>query len=137
MLVRKATEHDMYMALAKVNERYAGNVTFKTFEPKGRGFSFTLTVVKSRIDGKPAPGVRNSWNSGRIVRAACWHVHGHFFDALFEQAPEARVWSSFFRRFNQSSDAGWISAAGGNWEDGEIGSMMQPCRFSEACFCNE
>ena len=143
MIARNVTESDMYMALAMVNQDYDGNIAFKSFEPKGKGFSFTLTVKEtSRGKGKnkyAAPGVRKSASSfqQRRIAAACWHVHGHFFEALFKIAPDARVFSTFFKRFQSDSFTGWITKDGGNWLDGNIGSTYSPIMFSEACFCED
>jgi hypothetical protein len=137
MIARNVTQDAMETALAVINrDRFEGNIVFKRFDKQGKGFLFTLTVKvthygtgKKRI---PAPGVRRSWGGDRLIPAACWHVHGYFFEELFKIAPGARVYSSFYKR---DSGDGWIDARKGNWIDGNIGSMMQPCRMSEACFC--
>jgi hypothetical protein len=144
MIARNVTESQMYLALAEINQKYDGNIVFKSFEKKGKGFSFTLTVKETtRGKGKAriaAPGVRKSsscFQHERRIAAACWHVHGHFFEELFKIAPDARVFSTFFKRFQTESFTGWITKDGGNWLDGNIGSTYSPMMFSEACFCND
>lgn len=129
MIVKNANMDHFHAALAVVNERYAGNIKFKTLEPKGRRISFTLTVVSSTIGtGKAkvtAPGVSIGPN-GRRIAAACYHVHGDFFDALFRVCPDAVVMSL----------GKVITKDGGNWQDWNKGSMMYPKLASECCECH-
>lgn len=128
MIVKNATETSLQWALAAVNFRYGNNIKFKTMETKGRRISFTLTVVSSTIGtGKAkvtAPGVSVSPNGKRIA-AACWHVHGDFFDALFRVCPGAEV----------SSLGKVITKDGGNWQDWNKGSIMYPKMASSCCLC--
>ena len=129
MIVKNANMDHFHAALAVVNERYAGNIKFKTLEPKGRRISFTLTVVSSTIGtGKAkvtAPGASIGPN-GRRIAAACWHCHGDFFDALFRVCPDAVVMSL----------GKVITKDGGNWQDWNKGSMMYPKLASECCECH-
>ena len=130
MIAKNCTKGDLQAALVAVNSdhRYTGNIRFKTMETKGRRISFTLTVVSSTIGtGKAkvtAPGVSVSPNGKRIA-AACWHVHGDFFDALFRVCPGAEV----------SSLGKVITKDGGNWQDWNKGSMMNPKMASSCCLC--
>lgn len=119
MKAYKVTQAQMESVLTEVNRKYDGNVKWKRFEPNGSGVHFTLTVNNSK-----AKGSRKSYE-GRRIAAACWHVHGDFFDALFEIAPESYV-RSMGRR---------IDVNGGNWEDRNIGSQMYPMMHSESCDC--
>lgn len=123
MITRNCTKEQLRQALESVNERYQGNIKFKTLEPKGKNFSFTLTVKDSKAMGGKIG------HNGRRIAAACWHVHGHFFEELFKFAPDAKVLSRM---------AGtWITKMSGNWQDRNIGSMMYPLMFSQACDCNK
>lgn len=138
MIARNCTRADLESALSLVNRYYSNNIRFKHLDPKGRGFSFTLTVNatstgrgRSRVT---APGARLSayhCSTGRQrrVSAACWHVHGHFFEALFRYAPSAVVRSSW------TGGPCTITASEGNWQDANVGSRFSPMRFSEACEC--
>lgn len=138
MIAKNCTKEDLQAALVAVNSdhRYAGNIRFKTMETKGRRISFTLTVVSSTIGtGKAkvtAPGVSVSPNGKRIA-AACWHVHGDFFDALFNLCPGAEVYSS--GSLANPKTGKWINKDGGNWQDWGKGSMMEPRKASECCLC--
>ena len=113
----------LHSALQAVNEVYQGNIKFRSVESlnqKETTFRFTLTVENSS-----RPGARRSRN-GRRIAAACWHVHGDFFDALFEYSPAAII---------RVSGEAPITATAGNWVDRNIGSEYQPFWFSEACDC--
>jgi hypothetical protein len=122
MIFKNCTKNQMIQALAKVNERYANNIRFKQGpDAVGRRLRATLTVVSSRT-----PGGRRS-HTGRRIAAACWHVHGWFFEALFCIEPKTVI-ESYGNR---------IDAYGGNWQDRNIGSIMYPMNYSEACDCRE
>ena len=140
MIARNCSKEDLQLALASVNTRFADNVTFKRLDPNGRGWTFTLTIKATRGKGSvPLTGVRKStsiFHSDRLVSAACWHVHGYFFDALFTIAPDARIFSSFYRRSTSQSFHEWIMRDT-PWKDGQIGSNAYPIMFSEACTCND
>jgi hypothetical protein len=137
MIVKNANMDHFHAALAVVNARYAGNIKFKTLEPKGRRISFTLTVISSTIGtGKAkatAAGVSMGPN-GRRIAAACWHVHGDFFDALFRVCPDAAVYSS--GSLANPRTGKWITKDGGNWQDWNKGLMMYPKLASECCECH-
>lgn len=150
MIARNCTEADLREALRRINEtedynnlygpsgNFEGNIRFKRLEKNGRGFTFTLSVHESvrrgTHKGESAPGSRINAVSGRHIAAACWHAHGRFFSALFDVNPGARVFSSFYRRANGTYE-GWITKDGGNWVDGQIGSLMYPVMMSESCEC--
>jgi len=120
MKYKNCTSGDLESALHKVNEKYDGNIRFKTLEAN----SFTLTVKSSR-----GPGARRGV-AGRRIAAACWHVHGDFFDALFEVAPEAVVISGYLPKGRHR-----ITIDGGNWQDWQAGSLYHPAYASELCEC--
>lgn len=135
MIAKNCTMEDLQKALALVNQRYAGNIKFKTLEQKGRRVSFTLTVVDSK-----EPGHRRGigWRDEKPKRlaAACWHVHGHFFECLFSVNPEAGVYSSGSLARPQAGK--WITILGGNWQDRIIrpGCGGQTAvMWSQACDC--
>jgi hypothetical protein len=99
---------------------FAGNVIFKRLDKNGRGFTFTLTVKDSH-----GPGGRINALNGRHICAACWHAHGRFFSALFDQAPNARVFSSWTKWITRDTP----------WQDERIGSNAYPVMLSESCEC--
>lgn len=119
MKARYTNRNAMEAALAIVNGKYAGNITWKRFDD-GKTINFTLTVKRSKD-----PGGRRS-REGRRIAAACWHVHGDFLDALFQVCPDAVIVSMGKK----------ITKEAGNWEDRNIGSAYSPFMYSEACDCN-
>jgi len=130
MEARNVTASDLQAALDRINaERYEGNVTFNRYpEQHGKALAFTLRVSSSK-----GPGHRRgfTYGKGRRLTSACWHVHGHFFDALLAINPDAVIRATGGRTTIK------IDRLGGNWMDRDIGSMMSPLMFSEACDCAE
>lgn len=121
MIVKNVTVEQLEKALAEINEKtFEGNIVWKQAPvPVGRRFKFTLTVKQSAERG----GRRGF--SGKRVAAACWHVHGHFFDAVFALAPDAEI----------RPTGKLITLEDGNWEDQNIGSAYRPMMYSDACDC--
>jgi len=120
MKATNCTESDLRKALETVNAgRYDGNIVLSEVRVNGRGLRFRL-----RARDYDRPGYRRSQSWSRM-KNACWHAHGDFFDALFAVAPDAVI----------SAGDKTITREGGNWQDWNIGSMMQPMYYSEACDC--
>ena len=119
MIAKNCTMNDLHDALHYVNKMYGQNISFHTLETKGKGIHFRLTV-----DSSSGPGAKVGHN-GRKIRAACWHVHGNFFEALFcpSVAPNAEV---------KSGPSGLITRHAGNWHDWPLGMGLQA---SDACNC--
>ncbi len=101
-------------ALDRVNKEHGYNLEFKRFEIKGKYVHFT---IKSRSG---IAGARTS-ATGRNLAAASWHAHGYLFEEILKIEPEAVIYSLDRK----------IDIDGGNWEDMNVGSMMQPCMMSE------
>jgi hypothetical protein len=119
MQAKNITVTEMEQALAALNKKYAGNVTWNRFDTKGRHIEFTLRVKSSKGLGAKLG------SNGRRSCAACWHTHGNFFEEALKIQSNAVFTSSWAK----------IDRYGGNWQDKDIGSMMQPQMFSEACQC--
>ena len=126
MIIRDATREDIDAALAEVNKLFNGNIRYRNIDLEGKtrsgGDRHRLTLT---VNSSAGPGGRRS-HSGRRIAAACWHVHGHFFDSLPEGC-EITVASQDGKRKIQPGDP---------WEDRNIGSNWFPLYFSEACECN-
>ncbi len=119
-MIIKAKEDGILQALREINDRYDNNIDLLKLEPISKNrFRVRLTVKNSR--GK---GARIGY-TGRRVKAACWHVHGDFFDALLSLNPDAIIKAGNLKVTSQS----------GNWRDWNIGSLIGPLYFSEACDC--
>jgi hypothetical protein len=119
MIAKNVTIEQLKQALKITNQQFDNNIVFKRLEQTGKRVNFTLTVKSSK--GK---GGRRSYTDRRIA-AACWHVHGEFFDTLIAIEPMAEISSNFAT----------INSQGGNWQDKNIGSIMEPMMYSEACDC--
>ena len=123
MIAKNTTPEQLREALAVINKRFADNISFKRApEQTGKRWTFTLRAIDSR-----KAGGRIGHTGRRIGNAACWHAHGYFFEALFKIAPDAVVYAGSLT----------ISADAGNWQDRNIGSMVQPMMYSEACACEK
>lgn len=126
--VKNATREQMELALLETNKAFDDNLAWKDIKPTGRQLQFTLTVKDSKGTGARL-GRPDYFNDGngkqRRIKAACWHAHGEFFEALFKIAPDSEVTA----RGNK------INAQEGNWNDWNIGSVIYPFYHSEACMC--
>lgn len=114
-------------ALAVVNVRYAGNVRLIHGTETSRWRRFTLRVNSSR-----GPGAKISMSSfgNRRSVAACWFVHGDFFDALWN-LPGGRVGAYYI----EAAKVGRMRGPADNWQDFIIGSQFRPVMFSRSCEC--
>ena len=127
MLAKNCTMGEVEDALMLINRKYDGNVRFKAIGMKGRQVQFTLTVIDSKGKGSRHSTFPNSKGNYNRIAAACWHVHGDFFDALLKINGDAEI----------KTVVGVINKQGGNWQDKNIGSQVHPMRYSDACDCYE
>lgn len=121
MIIRKVELEELWSALLSINlHYYEGNARFFDGTPEivgNKAYRVRLAVVDN--NGKGAiRTVSKGWRSPY----ACWHLHGHFFQAL---PAHAKVYSHG-RRF----------MAHDKWEDWNAGSMMHPVMQSQRCLCN-
>lgn len=125
MKIMQVTENDLNKALKKINKRYKNNIVFNRLEQKhSKTYLVTLKVKDSK---KPGHRLGFKYGDGKQRRLinACWHVHGYFFEALLEINPDARIKTGTHE----------INKHGGNWQDRNIGSMVHPLMYSDACEC--
>jgi hypothetical protein len=136
MIIRGIDKGQLDAAMQRVNMHFAGNVKWKRLDligesrghASGHSWRCTLSVVDSRGKGHK---ISRSCGRERHIAAACWHVHGHFFDAVLDVAPGAVITvSRCVKGKIQNSDK-----RAGNWQDFNIGSQCQPAFASEACWC--
>ncbi len=128
MKATNVTQISMYRALGKINKRYNGNISFARMtvllirSHNKETINFTL-----KVDDNHGQGARVYRRFGKIKRThrACWHVHGYFFEALFEVCPEAVVISAGKK----------ITKDGGNWQPVGNGMGWAGCE-ENACDCN-
>lgn len=120
MYAKNTSIEDLEKALKIVNEQFDNNVAWEQ-EPnwKGKRLIFTLRTKNSRGKGAYIT-IMN-----RHIPKACWHVHGEFFDTLFEINSKAII-QALGRNIDRN---------GGNWVDSNIGPPMNPKFRSECCDC--
>ena len=128
MIIRNTTEHELRAALSLVNEQYGGNITFRRLTPRHKSsFTVTLTVHSSK-----GPGASLNPYTGRRISAACWHVHGHFFNILLQLNKSAVIITSS----NPKKIYMIQGHVQNNWHDWNAGSVLFPYNASEKCECN-
>lgn len=137
----------LHQALQNVNKQFDDNIVFLECEPTSRTKKRWKVRLKTLSYDKP--GYRRT-HLGRRHPSACWHVHGYFFEELLILEPKARIYSASKKiyalpehRVTELPDRltvwhehlkdGYIQV--GNWVDRNIGSVIQPLYFSEACDC--
>ena len=120
MIAKNVPAIGVIHAMQATQLRYSHNLAWKRRPEKdGNRVKFTITVEDtSGPGGRIAP-------DGRRIKAACWHAHGHLFDAILAAYPDAEITTQF----------GKITREGGNWGDRNIGSMVAPFMYSEGCRC--
>jgi len=117
--IGKATYQEISQAIEATSARFNHNIESNRFEQDGKTFFVTLKAKDSHGEG-----ARIGFN-GRALPNACWHVYGTFFDELFRANPSIVV-VAMGRKITKDA---------GNWVDSNIGSMMSPLYYSEACHC--
>ena len=121
MIVKNATEQEIKQALALVNRDFEGNLEFNNFDI----ISETRIRLTLKVKDSHKKGSKLGYNRHTIN--ACWHAHGYFFEALLSIQPKAVIKSALAT----------ITSESGNWTDTNIGSIMEPRYFSEACECEK
>jgi hypothetical protein len=125
MKATKCKAKDLRAALEIINKRYDNNIKFNPNSDLPK--RFTLRV---KGPGKGSGYARSyvmglDWGKKRRTGSACWHVHGHFFEALFSIVPNAVIYSR----------GGKITSDAGNWEDYSVGTDYHPAYASDCCEC--
>ena len=125
MKIYNTTLETLQEALKRTNEIFNGNVIWNR-SPESLNEKDTAFVLTLRVKNSSDYGARRS-TIGRKMVSACYHVHGMFFDYLFELSDTVRV------RTGQQH----LESKYDNWNDFNIGSEYQPCMMSYACECSE
>jgi predicted ester cyclase len=126
MIIKNVTKSQLYATLNLINEKYDNNVDFNRFEQLSETrFRVTLRVKDSKKAGHRLGFSVTSKGNHRRLTSACWHVHGDFFEQLLYINSNAVIRTA----------SGIIDKNGGNWIDRNIGSLMNPLMYSEACEC--
>lgn len=149
MEAKNVTIQDLEQALTIVNSNYDGNLTWAS-QPRHVGqttrsrVSFRLAAIDCRKQGGRRGFCRNKdGERRRIGGCACWHAHGHFFEALYTVNSKAIISTAGTcqtglqtGRYNDSErPITGPTYKQGNWRDRQVGSMFDPAYFSDLCDC--
>jgi len=121
-MIINATHEDIQKALTQANQELDNNLEFNNFQRlSDTRHRVTLRVKSSKGKGaRLGQSITNRGNRRHLINA-CWHAHGTFFDSL----PEG----------TKIQAAGIVTHPGEDWQDRNIGSIIYPLWFSEACDC--
>ena len=123
MKVLNITQKQLEKALELTNKDYDDNLMFNRLEALNqKGTTYRMTIRVKNSSGK---GAKIGY-TGRKTISACWHAHGDLFDNILKLSPEAKIRTAGLD----------IDINGGNWIDKNIGSIINPMYFSEACNCD-
>jgi hypothetical protein len=107
-----ATKEQLNLALNFVNQKFDDNVQFKEIKQiSSKRVNFTLRVKNS--SGK---GAKIGYSGCKTI-AACWHVHGYFFEYLFLKYNDIVIWS-LGQKITSNSD---------NWKGARIIANLCDC----------
>ncbi len=137
MRIKNVSGEELSQALSEVNKKYDNNVIWNNYKQLSeKRFTITLRVASAKKGSKGRKLNQSAlmgYGHGFTANgSACWHVHGHFFEALLEIQPKAIIETKLNRIYKD--EYGNIQ---GNWTDTNIGSLMNPVSYSECCECNE
>jgi hypothetical protein len=124
-----ATINQLNEALNYINKSFNGNIRFKEITQISKNrVQFTLTVRDSKAPGHRRGYCHKDGFAPKRLAAACWHVHGYFFEYLFLKYKDD-IWIN----------AGLLKMGSNenNWQDKNIGSNYEPLNFSQACDCHK
>jgi hypothetical protein len=132
MIISHVTEKDLKEALERINQKYENNITFSNFLQIGKNrYNVTLRVKDSKKAGHRISYSAYIQGKTRRLPYACWHVHGDFFDTLLDINPNAVVYAVNRKIYKKGNEVI------GNWVDWNIGSIIYPLYYSEACDCGK
>jgi hypothetical protein len=127
MKFKNCTQEQLDQALAETNKEFNNNVEWNNPYT-------TLRVKNSHEKGARLGQQEYTRKDGSTYRkhitSACWHVHGTFFDKLLAINPKAVITTGMSKIYKDS-----YGNTVGNWEDRNIGSMVQPLYYSGVCSC--
>ena len=113
-----ATPQDLIQALRITNNIFSGNIVFTLYPAvKGSHTHFGLQVSKA-----DQPGASHD---PKIMGSVCWHVLGHFFNALFVVNPDCHIHTAL----------GKFSREFGTWSSSPIGAVFNTELYRDLCGC--
>lgn len=95
------------------------------FRPKGKGFAFVLRPFGETY--------RRRSHTGRRIWAVCWHGYRDYMREVFKLNPDAQIVTA---HANYKGLDGFEHLYR-NTGHANIGSMMSPMQYADACECGE
>ena len=131
MIAKNTTTKEMRKALELTNKAFNNNVVFNRFDQQGKNIAFTLKTENSSKEGSKVS------YSGRKTCAACWHVHGEFFDNLILKVNnKAIVISSYLEKERSKMFYNGSRDVQNNWQNIKQGTYDRPVYMSDLCNCD-
>lgn len=138
MLIRNVTEQELFWALALANARFNNNLAFKSIKQapgRTRAGKEKWNVVLTVRDCRKSGG-RYYRDTNRHVKAACWHAHGTFYDALpHERNDNVEIVTSAGGNFNTTTKV--KTHPGALWADWRMERSGGVEYASNCCHCGE
>ena len=136
MIIRNVSGEDLSKALTETRKKYNNNVIWNKYKQTSETtFRVTLKVLNSHDKGARLGQQVLTRKDGSTYRkhisSACWHAHGDFFDNLLNINENAVIVVATGKIYKDPETLCIV----GNWEDRNIGSMMNPLYYSVACDC--
>lgn len=129
MIVKGLSSEQISNAVTAISKAYENNVIFKngptSLNRNGDRVTFALRTVFSKGSGS-----RRSW-TGRRMPVACWHVFRDVCLEIFKINSNAVIRTSIAVYRGASDFFDKYPETGYN----NIGSMIQPVYFKDACDC--
>lgn len=121
MTIKHITREALEQALADTNTKHGYQLRWKDGPtPLNAARTRWQVTIRSQLSGIRGASVSAS---GRNSPSASWHAHGHFFEAVLSLSPSAEIKTGLH-------GAKVINAAGGNWQDSNVGPACAPTLMS-------
>jgi hypothetical protein len=120
MYIKGLTRSQVWECLELTNKKVGGSNLRFNREPERVSKNWIRCTIRVK-DSKGKFAKRGF--SGRRTCSACWHGHGYFMDTLIELGADI------------VKTRGGQKHVGGQWNDFNCGSIMNPMYASEMCDC--
>lgn len=131
MKVWNASVRDLQRALKLANAHYEGNIEFGSLvspeQNEAEFATFTLSTKDSRGPGGRLGSFTQRGERRIVPHKACWHAHGHFFEAVFKGNPKAVITTPIGEIRGPSKEKG-------NWRDAPV-VKEKGVFYSNLCSC--
>ena len=146
MIVKGLTAEEVRAAIGIVGARnFGGNLTVNREPEQYRGgVRFTLRVESSKGPGHRLGYSLNKAGNQKRLTAACFHAYGEVIRELLARGAKYVQSAPIMLERSRNKDARPARWTWDNWQENadamayqNIGSIMEPLMFCEACECEE